>query len=109
MKISVETTANSATELAARRIREVIDGGAATHIALAGGNTPRPTYERIAGTVGDWSKVELWLGDERMMPLDSPDSNYALVKQSLLDRVAVGAPMIHPVRTDLSTEQAAAA
>jgi 6-phosphogluconolactonase len=63
---------------------------------LSGGPTARGAYERLAGTVGDrvdWGSVDAWWGDERCVPLDSPDSNHRLCHEALLDRVG-------PTRSD---------
>ncbi|MGI8973735.1 MAG: 6-phosphogluconolactonase, partial [Gaiella sp.] len=35
------------------------------HVALAGGSTPRRAYELAAELEPDWSRVDIWLGDER--------------------------------------------
>jgi len=59
-------------------------------IGVSGGATARTCYERLAeasGTQIDWWKVDLYWGDERCVPLDDEDSNYHLVRESLLERV----------------------
>jgi 6-phosphogluconolactonase len=60
-------------------------------IALSGGSTPKSLYTLIANRVDngqargiDWGRVHLFFGDERCVPPDHPDSNYRMVKQSLL-------------------------
>ena len=56
--------------------------------SLAGGSTPRRIYELWAQESKlDWQLVELLFGDERCVPPDHPDSNYGMVKRSLLDRL----------------------
>jgi 6-phosphogluconolactonase len=58
--------------------------------ALSGGSTARACYERLAVAAGsdiDWWKVDVYWGDERCVPHDSPDSNYHLAREALLDRV----------------------
>jgi 6-phosphogluconolactonase len=58
--------------------------------AESGGDTARRCYERLADDAGsqiDWWKVDVYWGDERCVPSDSPDSNYRLVRESLLERV----------------------
>ena len=75
------------------------------HLSLAGGTTPRAAYERLATLVDDWEGVELWLGDERLVPPDDPESNYRLVAETLLQG---GAPA-HAVPTGGSAEEAASA
>jgi 6-phosphogluconolactonase len=59
-------------------------------LCLSGGGTARSCYERLAdagGTQIDWWKVDVYWGDERCVPLDDEDSNYRLVRESLLERV----------------------
>jgi 6-phosphogluconolactonase len=58
--------------------------------AVSGGETARRCYERLADDAGnqiDWWKVDVYWGDERCVPPDSPDANYRLVRESLLERV----------------------
>jgi 6-phosphogluconolactonase len=59
-------------------------------LAVSGGETARSCYERLAddaGTQIDWWKVDLYWGDERCVPHDSPESNYHLAREALLQRV----------------------
>lgn len=59
-------------------------------LALSGGNTPRAIYRRWGETSTlDWAKVVLLFGDERCVPPDHDDSNYGMVKASLLELLAV--------------------
>jgi 6-phosphogluconolactonase len=107
-KVTVTGAAAEAAGVAAERLSEAIAAGRrsgrAVHLSLAGGSTPRATYERLADLVDDWEEVELWLGDERLVPVDDPDSNYRMLAESLLD--ATGA-IAHAVPTEGSAEQAA--
>ena len=86
---------------------EALAGAAADHIAgylaeatrpsslgLAGGSTPRETYRRLADLRVDWSGVTMWLGDERWVPHDHPDSNTRMAREALADRVV--APLVAP-------------
>jgi 6-phosphogluconolactonase len=70
-------------------------------IALSGGSTARACYERLASSseAVDWWKVDVYWGDERCVPLDDPDSNYRLARESLLDRVGA-ANATYPMRCD---------
>jgi 6-phosphogluconolactonase len=108
--ITVTETAAEAAGAAARRLADAIANGrragSTVHLSLAGGSTPRAAYERLADLVDDWEGVELWLGDERLVPPDDPESNYRLLSESLLDRTGAVA---HPVPTAGSAEEAAAA
>lgn len=59
-------------------------------LAVSGGPTARACYKRLAedaGTQIDWWKVDVYWGDERCVPAESPDSNYHLVRDALLEKV----------------------
>lgn len=72
------------------------DRSAPFHIFLSGGSTPKPIYRALSSRGIDWSQVHFWWGDERFVPHDHIDSNYRMVREQLLDRVAVPANQIHP-------------
>jgi 6-phosphogluconolactonase len=93
--------AERAAEAVARRGRFVV--------ALAGGSTPKSTYEILARDHAesvDWSNVHVFFGDERTVPPDHEDSNYRAAREALLDHVPVGS--VHPMRGELPPERAAA-
>ena len=57
-------------------------------IALSGGSTPRPVYERLAETPYPWDEVDVFFGDERCVPADDPDSNFNMANQAVLSSVS---------------------
>ena len=57
-------------------------------LVLSGGPTARACYEVLAGSEGiDWTVVDVYVGDERVVPPDDADSNARLIREALLDRV----------------------
>lgn len=56
-------------------------------LALAGGTTPRPLYERLASIEYPWSEVDVLFTDERCVPSDHPDSNVGMVDRFLLSHL----------------------
>jgi len=70
-------------------------------VALAGGNTPRRVYELLATEPFkqqvEWSKVHLFFGDERCVPPDHRDSNYAMVNEALISNVPIPANNVHRI------------
>jgi 6-phosphogluconolactonase len=55
-------------------------------IALSGGQTPRLVYAALAqGENLNWERWQIFWSDERCVPPTSPESNYRLVKETLLD------------------------
>jgi 6-phosphogluconolactonase len=76
-------------------------------IVLTGGSTPKRAYELAAGLEPDWSKTELWWGDERAVPPDDANSNYGMAKAALLDRIAIAPRAVHRMRGELGREAGA--
>jgi 6-phosphogluconolactonase len=78
-------------------------------LALAGGSTPRRVHELLAEDPGfDWTKVEVFFGDERCVPPDHEASNFRMARETLLDRVPIREEAIHRIRGELPPEDAAA-
>jgi 6-phosphogluconolactonase len=100
-----EAAAQMFAEEAARSVRE--KGRFA--VALAGGSTPRTTYELLAARYRDaldWSKVHVFFGDERTVSPDHEDSNFHMAYEALLSRVSVGS--VYRMRGELEPREAAA-
>jgi 6-phosphogluconolactonase len=97
----VEDPAAAVAELLAEQARS---GGS---IVLTGGSTPGKAYERAAALAPDWSKVELWWGDERCVPPDDERSNFRLAKETLLDRISKQPAAVHRIRGELQPADAA--
>ena len=78
-------------------------------LVLSGGGTARASYEMLAERGGiDWSLVDVYVGDERMVPPDDEDANQRLIREALLDRVgAVGS--FSPMPTELPLDECVAA
>jgi 6-phosphogluconolactonase len=78
-------------------------------LVLSGGSTARACYEVLAGTGGvDWSLVDVYVGDERIVPPDDDDANQRLIRESLLDRVG-GVGSFNPWDTTLPVDECVAA
>jgi 6-phosphogluconolactonase len=78
-------------------------------VALAGGSTPKATYEVLARDYPgelDWGRVHVFFGDERTVPPDHEESNYRMAHEALLSRVPVGG--VHRMRGELPPAEAAA-
>ena len=77
------------------------------HVALSGGSTVGHAYALAAAARPDWSKVEVWFGDDRAVPPGHVHSNYGLVRSKLLDRLS-RLPEVHRIRGERGAEEAAA-
>jgi 6-phosphogluconolactonase len=80
-------------------------------VALSGGATPKPFYETLAkepfGSAVDWGKIMIFPVDERSAPPDHPDSNYRMVKETLLDRVPVKPSRVYRIEGEIPPAEAA--
>jgi 6-phosphogluconolactonase len=80
-------------------------------VALAGGATPRRTYELLAAPPlkdqAPWDRVHVFWGDERCVPAGDSRSNARLAKEVWLDRVPIPVRQIHPM--NCASDPAAAA
>ena len=63
-------------------------------LVLSGGPTAQACYEVLAATADgiDWTVVDVYIGDERVVPPDDEDANQRLIREALLDRVGPSAP-----------------
>ncbi len=52
-------------------------------ICIPGGSTPFPILALMAGEPIDWSRVEVWPGDDRVVPEDNPASNVGRIRAAL--------------------------
>jgi len=80
-------------------------------VALSGGSTPRGLYSLFAVNYAafDWNRTFLFFGDERHVPPDDPESNYRMVKESLLTKVNIPAGNVFRVNAENPDAAAAAA
>ena len=82
-------------------------------VALAGGSTPRKLYSLLATDPAyrnfPWDKTHFFFGDERHVPPDHIDSNYLMVKTTLMSTGLVPEANVHRVRAELPDANQAAA
>jgi 6-phosphogluconolactonase len=79
--------------------REAIAQRGQCTLALAGGSTPKPLYEKLAQQDLPWDKIHIFWGDERYVSATHPDSNEGMARQAWLDRVSFPAENLHPMPT----------
>ncbi len=78
-------------------------------VAFAGGSTPRALYRAIALPEESWQYVEAYLGDERAVPPDHPDSNWGMLERELIGAMPVPPAQRHRPRGEARDLAAAAA
>jgi 6-phosphogluconolactonase len=106
---NVDAFAKEGAEIFARLAKEAIEARGRFTVALTGGSTPGPIHHALAKAPQesgiDWSKVELFFGDERAVAPDAKESNYGAAREQLLRHVPLPEAQIHRMegeRKDLS-------
>jgi 6-phosphogluconolactonase len=89
---------------AARLITSLVDGQAArgeASVVLTGGGIGiallRAVRSSPAVDAVDWSRLDVWWGDERFVPADSADRNDRQAREALLDHVPVDPKRVFPM------------
>jgi 6-phosphogluconolactonase len=67
---------------------ELVVERAPRSIALSGAWLAHKCYAALRNAAVDWPSIEVFFGDERFVPTDSPDSNEGRARRVLLDHVA---------------------
>jgi len=101
----------------ARLITTFVDiqaAGRVPHWVLTGGTIAdrvhRSLAESAAGRAVDWSRVEVWWGDERFVQRDSDDRNERQAREALLDGLGLDPRRVHPMQAaDQASDPDAAA
>lgn len=108
-----ESLARAAAALFADQVRAAVAARGRCAVALAGGGSPRRTYELLAeepwASGIPWQQVHFFWGDERCLPVGDPQRNETMVRRALLDRVDAVAEQVHPIDCAGSPEAAAIA
>jgi len=81
-------------------IESALDARGGAVIALAGGNTPLPIYEKLSQTKLDWKRVTIIPGDERMVALGDKLSNVTALAKTFLPKGARVMPIVPNATAD---------
>lgn len=108
--LEVVKDADALAARAAEIIAEKMKGcDAPFRLLLSGGSTPVSTYKVLSRRNDiDWPCVEIFLGDERFVPPDHQDSNYRMVRETLLSGANVQPRKLFAIPTDDTPQSAAA-
>jgi 6-phosphogluconolactonase len=93
-----------AEAVAARLLIRLLDaqaGRGQASVVLTGGRVAAKVYQAVAASPArdavDWSRVDVWWGDERFLPSGHPERNETQARAALLDAVPVDPARIHPM------------
>ncbi|WBB80133.1 6-phosphogluconolactonase [Micromonospora sp. WMMD882] len=93
-----------AQAVAARLLVKLLDAQAdrgQAAVVLTGGRIAAAVYRAVAALPArdavDWSRVDVWWGDERFLPAGDPDRNETQARAALLDQVPLDPARVHPM------------
>ena len=107
-----EGVAQRFSELGRAAIRE----RAVFRVCVAGGNTPRGAYELLARPAPpamhspawlEWERVHIYFGDERCVAPEDSQSNFRMLRESLLEHVPIAAHHVHRIEGELEPARTA--
>ncbi|HEY4320841.1 MAG TPA: 6-phosphogluconolactonase [Gemmatimonadales bacterium] len=107
-QVFADDFAQQSAEWIAERIAAIVDLRGRCAVALSGGHTPAAVYRELSRCSVAWSRVTIFFGDERAVAADASDSNYAMARQALLDRLPTPQPVVHRIEADRDDLAAAA-
>lgn len=107
-----EALSRAAAEHVVRVGREALMQRGMFHLALSGGSTPGGAYGILAEELRADPRLRrathFYWGDERCVPAEHPQSNYAMARGCLLDRLEILPGQVHPIQADDPDPQGAA-
>jgi 6-phosphogluconolactonase len=93
-----------AATVASRLVAKIVDAQAergTASVVLTGGRIAGKVLHTLkdlpAAAAIDWSKVDLWWGDERFLPAGDPDRNETQARVALLDALPLDPARLHPM------------
>jgi 6-phosphogluconolactonase len=115
VEVSVFQDIEELSRAAAQSFQSLTDAAISAHgffvVALSGGSTPRRLYALLSSspyqTTIDWRRIHLFWADERCVPPDHPESNYALLRDSLLVHVPLPRSNVHRIEGEKEPGEAA--
>ena len=85
-------------------VRAALQGQDRFTVSLSGGSTPRGLYAQLARDAHKlpWNKIFFFWGDERHVPPDDKDSNYRMVRETLLAHAPIPPDHVFRMHTEES-------
>lgn len=71
------------------------------HLALSGGSTPEPLYQRLMYDPLyrslPWKRTHLWIVDERRVAPTDDQSNFKMIRETLVEHADIPREQVHPI------------
>lgn len=96
---SSDEVAAAVAERLVHRLRDLQADGRVPSVVLTGGSIADAVHRAVrevpARSEVDWSRVEVWFGDERFVPADDEDRNALQARSALLDALPLDPGRVH--------------
>jgi 6-phosphogluconolactonase len=97
-----EELAEAAAERLVTRLAEAQSARGTASVVLTGGRNGNALMSALAGSPQareriDWSRLDVWWGDERFLPDGDPERNHTQAHEALLDAVPLDPARVHPM------------
>jgi 6-phosphogluconolactonase len=97
-----EVLAQQAVALIIQQAQQAIETRGAFHLVTAGGTTPNRCYQLLGELDNqDWSNWFIYMGDERVLPVDDAQRNSVALNQAWLSKVSIPAENVFLMPTEL--------
>jgi 6-phosphogluconolactonase len=79
-------------------------------VGLSGGKTPIVFYQKLAEWENKsfWKRTHVFLVDERFVPFEDKDSNYRMLRETLLGKIPIPQENIHFIQTGKGSPEVSA-
>ncbi|KAL0063193.1 suppressor of los1-1 [Marasmius tenuissimus] len=81
--------------------KDAIDKKDRFTVAISGGSLPKMLGGLVDNPATKWDKWQVFYADERVVPLDHPDSNHKLCTDTLFSKVPIPSGNIRPIDVSL--------
>ena len=109
---NLEALSSAAAECMCTLALECVNEQGMFTVALSGGKTPKLLYENLARRPYEarmpWPHIHVFWGDERCVPPDHLDSNFAMAFRVLISRVPVPSQNVHRIPAEIAPPEDAA-
>jgi len=108
---NLEKVSRSLAEKIVEEASDAVEKRGRFTLVLSGGKTPRFLYGFLANEYAnkiDWQAVHLFWGDERYVPKDHPDSNFALAYETMIAKAPLPPQNIHRIPVEIEAPERAA-
>lgn len=110
---SVDVLAPAVAGRLITRLVDIQSSGRIPSVVLTGGSVAEHLHSAVAESAArnavDWSRVDLWWGDERFVPAEDGQRNDRQARHTLLDHLALDPARVHPMPADDGTRTVDAA